>query len=248
MSSFNKYSQYYDLLYQDKNYDLESEYIYNHIKKKNLPKSVLELGCGSGGHASFFSNKNIKITGLDLSQTMIEMALSKEIKFFNPIQSDIADFELNEKFDSVISLFHVVSYLNDDLSIQKCFDNVYNHLNYGGYFVFDFWYTPNILKYKPIIKIKRIENDELSIVRITEPEFIENQNIVIVNFDVFILDKKTNQISNIKEKHSMRHFGINELIKFGENAGFSFDLSEEYLTSNKPSKDSNGVLIKFVKK
>ena len=179
---------------------------------------------------------------------MIEMAISKDIKLFNPVQSDITKFQLNKKFDSVISLFHVISYLNDDFSIQKCFNNVYNHLNNGGYFVFDFWYTPNILKYKPELKIKRKENNELSLVRITEPEFIKNKNIVVVNFDIFILDKRNNQISNIKEKHSMRHFNINELKKFGENSGFSFDLAEEYLTGNKPSEDSNGVLIKFSKR
>ena len=61
MSSFNKYSKYYDLLYDDKNYDLESEYVYNHIKKKSSPKSILELGCGSGGHAPFFQRKVLKL-------------------------------------------------------------------------------------------------------------------------------------------------------------------------------------------
>ena len=59
MSSFNKYSKYYDLLYDDKNYDLESEYVYNHIKKKSSPKSILELGCVAVDMS--FSRKVLKL-------------------------------------------------------------------------------------------------------------------------------------------------------------------------------------------
>ena len=248
MSNFNKYSEYYDLLYGDKDYDAESEYIYNHLSFNQAPKSLLELGCGSGSHAEYFSKKNIVVSGIDMSTSMIKIANEKKINNFNPIVGDITSFSFNKKFDSIISLFHVISYLNDDKSLLKCFQLAYDHLNLNGYFIFDFWYTPNLKFEKPEIRIKRKENNEMSIVRIAEPEILSTKNIVKVNFDIFILDKSTKEISNLKEVHPMRHFQIEELKNIAKSVGFDFVLAEEFLTAKVPSNNSNGVLIKFIKK
>ncbi len=247
MISFDKYSRYYDLLYNDKNYKIESDYILKLISDNNPPKTLLELGCGSGGHAKYFSQKKIHVTGLDISKTMIDIAKSKKIDYFEPIVSEITNFSLNKKFDSIVSLFHVISYLNENEQIENCFKNVYDHLNDNGAFIFDFWYTPNVKYLKPEIRIRRKENSELSIVRISEPEIIEDLNIVKVNFDIYIKDKNSKEILNIKEEHSMRHFDIKELINIAQNIGFKFEFAEEFLTRKKPSKISNGILIKFIK-
>jgi len=53
---FNAYAAYYDLLYKEKNYAEEAEYIHGLIQK-NTPgaKTILELGCGTGQHAVEFS-------------------------------------------------------------------------------------------------------------------------------------------------------------------------------------------------
>ena len=58
MKVFEEYSKYYDLLYQDKDYEGEVEYIIDLIEKY-APKtaSVLELGCGTGKHAKFITTK-----------------------------------------------------------------------------------------------------------------------------------------------------------------------------------------------
>ena len=56
--NFEDYSQYYDLIYQDKDYTIESLYIINKVKKiKPKVENVLELGCGSGSHAKYLIKK-----------------------------------------------------------------------------------------------------------------------------------------------------------------------------------------------
>src|SRR6478609_9097939 len=108
MNNFNKYSQYYDLLYQDKNYKTEADYVYNSLNSIDSEiKTILELGCGSGSHARFLVSNEVAITGLERSESMVTEAISKNIPDFNPIIEDIIHFELNQTFDAAISLFHV---------------------------------------------------------------------------------------------------------------------------------------------
>jgi predicted TPR repeat methyltransferase len=73
MENFKLYSKYYDLLYKDKDYKVESEYVLsvlNRFKSVEI-NSIIELGCGSGGHAQYLAKKNLRVTGLDQSAEMI---------------------------------------------------------------------------------------------------------------------------------------------------------------------------------
>jgi predicted TPR repeat methyltransferase len=53
MDVFKDYAKYYDLLYQEKNYEEECDFIEQVFRgfSKLKVKSILELGCGTGGHA-----------------------------------------------------------------------------------------------------------------------------------------------------------------------------------------------------
>ncbi len=53
--NFNLYSTYYDLLYNNKDYESESNYILNILKNYSNYQitSILELGGGTGKHAHY---------------------------------------------------------------------------------------------------------------------------------------------------------------------------------------------------
>jgi hypothetical protein len=58
MSNFNAYSKYYDLIYNNKNYIFEVDYVISLFKKYgNSINNVLELGSGTGNHANYFTSK-----------------------------------------------------------------------------------------------------------------------------------------------------------------------------------------------
>jgi predicted TPR repeat methyltransferase len=155
MNNFNAYSKYYDLLYQDKNYEAECNYINSLIQTFNPnTKTLLELGCGSGSHAHFLSKHNINITGIERSSDMVNIALQKNIQGFTPIVGDISNFSLDQKFDTAISLFHVISYLTNNNDLIKCFINTHKHLSQNGIFIFDVWYSPAVYMQKPETRIK----------------------------------------------------------------------------------------------
>lgn len=249
MDNFNQYSQYYDLLYQDKDYRAESDYVFqelmHHHSKLN---SILELGCGSGNHAQFFAERNLAITGLERSESMVKEALQKKIPNFTPIIADITHFDLNQTFDAAISLFHVISYLTDNQSLMSCFHSVNKHLNPNGLFLFDIWFTPAVYSQKPETRIRRLENETIAVTRLAESKSDAVTSVVAVNFEVLIQDKKTKKLTTLNEYHPMRHFSLPELELLAELTGFELIKSEEFLTKNKPSENTWGVCVIFKKK
>ena len=73
--TFGDYSKYYDLLYKEKDYKGETDYVLSLTKNHSTIEvnDIIDLGCGSGKHDSYFSN-NFHVTGIDLSEQMINIA------------------------------------------------------------------------------------------------------------------------------------------------------------------------------
>lgn len=213
MQVFGDYARYYDLLYRDKNYVEEAQFIRNLIQT-HAPqaKSILDLGCGTGIHASMLTQMGYLVHGVDASPEMLQTAnnrikalpkeLANQLHFH---QGDIRTFRLEQKFDVIISLFHVVSYQITNEDLVATFQTIKEHLNQGGIFIFDIWYGPAVLSDRPSTRIKRLEDDQISITRISEPYIYPNENLVDVHYQVFIRDKINNNVNELIEIHKMRY-------------------------------------------
>ena len=81
MSTFSKYSEYYDLFYKDKDYEAECDFIEEVFKRySSIPvKSILDIGCGTGGHAIPLTKRDHSVTGIDISTTMLEKAKQRAV-------------------------------------------------------------------------------------------------------------------------------------------------------------------------
>lgn len=237
---FETYSKYYDLLYKDKNYNAESRYIVNLLKQfKMRGQRILELGSGTGKHATLLSKYGYKIVGIERSAEMVSKA--KQDKNFKCVIGDITTITLNKKFDAVLSLFHVVSYVTTNKSLQSLFNHTYAHLTKNGLFIFDIWYSPAVIFNQPELRVKKMADKDIEITRIADPEIFENLNEVKINYTIYITDKKTKAISKIEETHIMRHFSIPELTFLANQHGFIVEHAEEFLTKNVPSQNTWGV-------
>lgn len=239
MDNFNLYAEYYNLLYKDKDYVHESDYIHNIIMTYcPTGKSILDLGCGSGMHDYELFRKGYQITGVDLSKSMLDLAMELPKNDIEFIEGDVRTIELNKKYDIVISLFHVLSYQQTNQDVLMFFETAKKHLNPGGIFIFDCWYGPGVLNDKPVVRKKELENDKFKIVRIAEPEIHYEQNIVDVNYTLLILDKIKNNYSEIKEQHKMRYFFMPEIELFCSTEKLELIKSEEWLSLKELSSSS----------
>jgi len=247
MSVFNEYAGYYDLLYRDKDYSGETEYVHSLIQSQSpSARTILNLGCGSGRHDRCFEEYGYAVTGVDVSDEMLAAARQAAggNETLEYVHGDARSIRLNKKYDAVISLFHVMSYqvTNDDL--VNAFATAHYHLKKNGVFVFDCWYGPGVLTDPPSVRIKEIEDDIISITRIAQPTIYPNDNVVDVNYLMFVREKRTGHVKEIRETHRMRYLFHPEVKHFLLDVGFESDRQEEWMSGDTlGSKCWNAVFV-----
>jgi SAM-dependent methyltransferase len=243
---FNLYSQYYDLIYSSKDYSAEAKIVLDKIG--NPSPKLLELGCGSGGHAAVFSKLGCSITGLDLSESMVALANEKKIPNFIAKQANIEQFELNDLYDATISMFHVISYLTDNESVLNCLRSVHRHLKPGGVFIFDFWFAPAVYHQGFEHRIKTFENNQIKVTRESSTILDINKNVGNVGFDILVESKEDqNQTQRIVEQHAMRFFSIPEIQNFAAQTGFEVVEFFDLHSLAQPSLETWAITVKLLK-
>ena len=103
---FKDYAKYYDLIYNDKNYAKEIDFLEEIFGVTFKPKKILEVGCGTGNYTKLLLERGYDVTAVDISEDMLKVAAEKCA--CKCIQGDISDIELNEKFDACLALFAVL--------------------------------------------------------------------------------------------------------------------------------------------
>ena len=216
-TSFKDYAEYYDLIYKDKDYVKEVDFL-EEIFGENKPKNILEVGCGTGSYTKILLEMRYGVTAVDISEDMLKIAREKcACKFIN---GDIRNITINEKFDACIAMFAVMGYITENSDIIKTLDNIHRHLKPDGFFIFDVWNGLAVLRLLPEQRIKEIENDEVRIIRIATPNLRSFEHVCEVNYRLLILNKEANTFNEINEKHVVRFYFPQEITHYLEQAGF----------------------------
>jgi SAM-dependent methyltransferase len=223
--NFDAYALYYDLLYREKNYKGEADFVHKLLINHGVPMQghLLELGCGTGKHADGFARLGYSVHGVDMSPAMIQTAnstkqadVSAQLHF---AVGDVRNVHIHKLFDAVISLFHVASYQVTNADLIAMFKTASTHLKPGGIFLFDCWYGPAVLSDPPVVRVKRMDDDHINLVRIAEPIMYPNENVVDVNYTVQVQKKHEDKFSEITEKHRVRYLFAPEVELMLEIAG-----------------------------
>lgn len=253
--NFRKYSAVYDLLYRDKDYAAEADYVAKSIRAI-LPqaRSILELGSGTGKHGRLLAARGFKVHGIERSPDMVALARTgagpaSAGEAFACEVGDVRDVSLGRIFDAVIALFHVVSYQTTDEDLQATFASTARHLSAGGVFLFDVWHGPAVEAQKPQPRVKRVSDEALEVVRTARPELDESRHTVRVTYDIDARDGKSGEVTRFSENHLMRYLFPAEIDALAMRSGFRVVSSEEFMTGRRPSAETWGVLYvlrKFV--
>jgi SAM-dependent methyltransferase len=236
MKVFDLYSAYYDLLYRDKDYLAESQYVLDQLGSgSGEGLRILELGCGTGGHALELARTGCRVHGIDLSQGMVDRAIARaqasamegQLAFE---RGDALDFRCGRPFDAVVSLFHVMSYQTSNDDLRSAVATARTHLVPGGAFIFDFWYGPAVLTDRPKLQTKQVCDDTIDVVRQATPTMRVNQNCVDVRFDIDIRASATGERRQVTEHHRMRYLFLPEIEQFLALEGFELETASAWMS------------------
>ena len=226
MPVFNEYANYYDALYAEKDYAAECNYLQAIFSKhsKQPVQTILDMGCGTGGHVFQLAERGYNVHGVDQSEEMLTKAQQKKKKHahgkrVNFQQGDIRSVRLGKKFDAVVSMFAVMGYMvgNDDL--QAAMKTAREHLSPGGIFFFDAWYGPAVLSERPADRYKIIQIPGGRIIRFAHPELDLMRQSVDVHYRLLHIAENI-ILSEVTETHRMRFFFAQEVAFHLKCAGF----------------------------
>jgi SAM-dependent methyltransferase len=246
---FQRYSAYYDLLYRDKDYVAEAQYVARTLRAV-APEALdlLEFGSGTGKHGRLLAAAGYRVLGVERSESMVQAARCLGPKTevpgpgnFDCVNGDIRRLELDRSFDAVISLFHVISYQTRNDDVAHTFASAARHLRNGGVFFFDLWHGPAVLHQRPCVRVKRVEDDARRVIRIAEPELDTNASVVTVHYTMLAESKDGSEHVTFEETHRMRYFFPPEIALLAQQAGFQVERSEEFMTGRPASEITWGV-------
>ena len=139
-------SEYYHLLYKDRDHTEAEEFINNIYQylNPNPNDTVLDLACGKGRHCIYLNRMGAAVEGCDYSENSINYAKQFENDRLRFYTHDMRN-RLPKTYDYIFNLFTSFGYFKFIEEHQITLQNIFNGLNDKGLFIFDFMNTVHVL-------------------------------------------------------------------------------------------------------
>jgi ubiquinone/menaquinone biosynthesis C-methylase UbiE len=171
--------------------------------------SVMDLCCGSGRHSFILQRLGYHVTGVDLSETLLQAAKTgdpnQQIRW---IRADMRQVPLEEQFDAVFNMFTSFGYFDTDAENQQVLHEMCRLLKIGGQFVIDFLNPNYIMNHLVPHSIRREDQ-----VTIEEHRHIEN-GFVVKRIDIHVPHESTRTY-----REQVKLYGFNEFKTMFKRAG-----------------------------
>lgn len=141
MPAYKEFAALYDTLMDDVDYDAWAEYYLCLIAKLGIkPKTLCDCACGTGSMSVRFAERGLRVTGVDLSMDMLELARQKamgrgvQVMF---VQQDMCALQLPRPVDALVCACDGINYLLDDARLRGFFRKAREAIRPGGALAFD---------------------------------------------------------------------------------------------------------------
>ena len=131
MESYGKFAAVYDRLMDDFEYPGWAEYYLRLLEKAGCkPRRMCDCACGTGSMSVEFARRGIQVTGVDLSEEMLEEAAVKARRQAQKIafvRQNMTALTLPRPVDAIVCACDGVNYLASpgDLSAAACWPLTY---------------------------------------------------------------------------------------------------------------------------
>ena len=218
---YSSLSLFYDAFMQDVDYGAWCDFYEECFRKFSTVnvERIVDIGCGTGSITDPMAARGYKMTGLDLSEEMLELAAKKaedagtDIRFLG---SDMRSFNLGFRADAAICSFDCVNYLLKTDDVEAALWHAHENIEKGGILIFDVA-TP--YKYKNVLADNAFVYETDDVFMTWENYFNEKTNICDFYLTFFVRDDKVYRRED--EEQRQRCYALRTIRKAVQNAGFS---------------------------
>lgn len=141
--SWYKESFGYDYLtiYKHRDFQGAAREVQRMIEWLQLPTGahILDLCCGMGRHSLALADFGYQVTGVDLSEVLLQEARDADINAkVTWIHGDMRHVPTDQQFDAIVNLFTSFGYFDQDEENQLVIDEMARLLKPGGKYIIDY--------------------------------------------------------------------------------------------------------------
>lgn len=201
-NALDLYAKVEDLLGVNEVTPILNAYYHETLEEMNF-KTLLDVGCGSGGFLGELAHKqpHVETLGIDLSPVMIEMTNAKGL---NAQCIDLC--KLEGKFDVITAIFDMVNYL-DKKNLKRFLGCIEEHLEEGGHFIFD---INTLFAFKVVAAGSFIKDGGERFVTI-DSDYLEDVGEYYMDFTLF--EQKDDRFIKSQDSITQYYHKVNEIQK-----------------------------------
>ena len=198
-------------------------------KDGKVPSLLLDLACGTGKLTGELARRGYDMTGVDLSEEMLGVALdeaqSEGLDILYLCQ-DMRKLDLYGSMDITICALDSINHLNSLADVKKVFENVALFSEPQGLFIFD---INTLYKHRNILANNTFTYETDNVFCIWENTLVEDTDEVKMNLEFFELEENglySRTSDSFSEKayseesieELLRECGFELLAKFGDDS------------------------------
>jgi SAM-dependent methyltransferase len=220
---YNELAWTWEILVSEEEYVPEAEFVKKMIRKykKTSGDELLDVGCGAGHHHLFLKD-DYKVTGVDQSEKMLELAKKRnpEVEYH---RGDMRTFQLNRKFDVVMAM-DMLMYNLTYSDLEKTLSNFSSHLVPGGVLIF---FVENIKEKfeQNKTRFKKHKKGNMEIV-LVENDYDPDPEDTEFECHLIFLIRKGGKFEMEVDKHRMGLFELRRIFQILKNLNFKIHLFE----------------------
>jgi len=252
MEAYNSFAHVYDQMMADMPYDQWYSFTKAIIDKQLSSKSpftIVDLGCGTGRITKELAKDGHKVTGIDLSSSMLEVAKQSEAAFmeqlklktgqghlYEPIhwkQQNMAQWSTEGQVDLVVSYCDSVNYLLHEDELLALFYNTYEALKPSGVFIFD---CHPISRFEQYAQDQPFAYDDGEFSYIWFSHYDEEDAIIEHELTIYA-QEADGRYRRIDETHVQRAYSVKWLEQALREVGFkSIEIYEDFTLKHATAK------------
>ena len=219
MDAYRNLALSYDRLTNDVDYEATVAFYNEILKREGLqPRTAVDLACGTGSVAEILARQGLEVTGVDLSEEMLTVAMEKVMDMEKPprfVCQPLQELRLPRGVDLAVCALDSLDYITNPDDCKEAIRRVYKALNPGGIFIFDV-NTPEKLRAMDG-QVFLDEDDDVYCV--WRGEFDRDTNICSYGMDLF--QRRENVWERSFEEHREYAYSQEQLTEYLKAAGFT---------------------------